>query len=346
MTEALEIPEEEEDYFEHFNIVTGPGQEPLRIDKFLVDRLPNTSRHKIQIAAKSGNILVGGKKIKPNYKIRPKDEISVVLPYPRREIELRPENIPLDVIYQDDHVVVLSKQPGLVVHPGYGNYTGTLVNGLMRLFEDLPVKEGDKTDRPGLVHRLDKDTSGIMVVARNEIALNHLASQFFHRSTDRRYAALVWGDVPEEEGTITGHIGRSPRDRKVMTIFPEGDQGKAAITHYKVVERFGYVTLVECKLETGRTHQIRAHFRYLGYPLFGDKTYGGDRILKGTTFSKYKQFVENCFAILPRQALHAKMLEFEHPKTGERMRFEGKLPDDIEQVLAKWRKYAQNSRDI
>ena len=277
--------------------------------------------------------------MKANYKVKPLDDITVELSYPPLEIELIPENIPLDIIYEDDQVIVLNKPSGLVVHPGYGNHSGTLVNALIYHFNNLP--EADMAGRPGLVHRLDKNTTGIMVVAKTEHALTHLGKQFFDRTTERRYNAIVWGDV-EEEGTVTGHVGRSLKNRKVMEVFPDGEFGKHAVTHYKVLKRYGYVTLVECKLETGRTHQIRIHMKHIGHNLFNDNEYGGDRILKGTSFTKYKQFITNCFGILPRQALHAKSLGFEHPTTGEWMQFESDLPEDMQSVLAKWDVYVAN----
>lgn len=331
--------EQEEELYEHYQIIADKGQSFLRIDRFLVDRLPDTSRNRIQNAANSGNILVNGKEVKPNYKVHPDDVISVVLPYPPRVIELIPENIPLDIVYEDDDLIVVNKQAGLVVHPGYGNYHGTLVNGLIYHFQHLPSNKSHE-DRPGLVHRLDKNTTGIMVVAKSEEALTRLSKYFYDRTIDRTYQALVWGDFEENEGTIEGHIGRSLKNRKVMHVFPEGDHGKEAITHYKVLERFGYVTLVECKLETGRTHQIRVHMNYLGHPLFNDNEYGGDKIVRGTTFTKYKQFIENCFRIIPRHALHAKTLGFKHPVTKKDMFFESELPGDMVEVIEKWRNYA------
>jgi len=282
---------------------------------------------------------VNGVAVKQNYKIKPEDEVSIVMPYPVREIELIPEDIPLDIVYEDDTVIVLNKQANMVVHPGYGNYSGTLVNGLIHHFEQLPSKSDDFYGRPGLVHRLDKHTTGLMVIAKTEDALTNLSKQFYDRTTERRYHALVWGDVIEDEGTITGNLGRSNKDRKLMTVFPDGDYGKHAVTNYKVLRRFGYVTLVECKLETGRTHQIRAHMKHIGHTLFNDLEYGGDKVLKGTTFSKYKQFVLNNFSLLTGQALHAKTLGFVHPKTKEFMRFESELPSDFEAVLARWETY-------
>lgn len=340
--EEIDDIEENEELYEHFKFLADPGQEVVRVDKYLMDRMPNTSRSKIQFAAKNGNIRVNSKAIKSNYKVKPGDEIAIVMPYPVREIELIPENIPLEMAYEDSSLVVVNKPANMVVHPGYGNYSGTMVNALIYHFKQLPQKKNDYDGRPGLVHRLDKHTTGLMVVAKTEDALVHLAKQFYDRTTERRYHALVWGDVAEEEGTITGHLGRSLQNRKVMTVFPDEEFGKHAVTHFKVLERFGYVTLVECKLETGRTHQIRAHMKHIGHPLFNDLEYGGDKVLKGTTFSKYKQFVENCFALLPGQALHAKTLGFEHPVTGEFLRFDSDLPEGFDSVLIKWRTYAKS----
>ncbi|TXC81514.1 RluA family pseudouridine synthase [Luteibaculum oceani] len=337
-------PQENEDLqdelYEHHNIKADKGQAPLRIDKFLMDRIPNTSRNKIQISAKTGSVLVNNVPVKPNYKVKPNDEISVVLPYPVREIELKPENIPLDIVYEDDHLAVINKQAGIVVHPGYGNYTGTLVNALMFHFNELPNAESNPTVRPGLVHRLDKNTTGIMVIAKTEDALAHLSKQFFDRTTDRRYQAIVWGDLKEDEGVIEGFLNRSKKDRKVMDVYESEEDGKYSLTRYKVLKRLGYVTLVECKLETGRTHQIRVHFKSIKHPLFNDPEYGGNLIRKGTTFSKYKQFIENCFSICDRQALHAKTLEFTHPATGERMKFNSELPADMVEILEKMERYS------
>ncbi len=334
----------EDELFEHYNIIVDKGQALLRIDKFLSDRLPNSSRNKIQQAANSGNVMVNKIVVKPNYKVKPYDEISIVLPYPPRETELVPENIPLNIVYEDDEVLVLNKPSEMVVHPGYGNFSGTLVNALIYHFQNLPNAVGNE-GRPGLVHRLDKNTTGIMVIAKTEHALSHLSKQFFDRTSDRRYQALVWGDLKEDEGTIEGNIWRSHKNRKIMDVFPDGEIGKTAITNYKVLKRFGYLTLVEYKLDTGRTHQIRVHSKWIGHPLFGDHEYGGDKVLKGTTFSKYKQFVENCFQILPRQALHAKSLAFTHPKTGEWMQFDSELPKDMQTVIEKWERYLAG-RDI
>lgn len=339
VTEDLEQEEESsEELYEHYRFKADPGQEVLRIDKFLMDRMPNTSRNKIQIAAKSGNILVNNKVVKQNYKVKPNDEISIVLPYPVREIELIPENIPLDIVYEDDQVVVVNKPADMVVHPGYGNYRGTLVNALVYHFDNLPEKIDNYYGRPGLVHRLDKHTTGLLVVAKTEQALTNLAKQFYDRTTERRYWALVWGDI-EEDGTVVGNLGRSPKNRKVMTVFPEGDYGKHAVTHYKVLKRFGYVTLVECKLETGRTHQIRVHMKYIGHPLFHDLEYGGDKLLKGMPTAKYKKFIENCFELIPGQALHAKTLGFTHPETGKYVQLESELPEGFKALIQKWETY-------
>ncbi|MEI8225755.1 MAG: RluA family pseudouridine synthase, partial [Bacteroidota bacterium] len=336
MTEEELVDQQE--LFEHHRFKADPGQSVLRIDKFLSDRLENTSRTRIQTAANAGNILVNNNPVKPNYKVKPGDIVQVVLPTPQREIELIPENIPLHIVYEDDDVLVVNKEPGMVVHPAYGNYTGTLVNALMWHFKDLPLFNTGES-RPGLVHRLDKNTSGILVIAKNEFALNRLSKQFFDRTTDRRYNALVWGTPEPLEGTITGNVGRNIKNRKIMQVFKDGSEGKTAITHYKVIEDLGYISLIECKLETGRTHQIRVHFSHIKHPLFNDEEYGGDQILKGTTFTKYQQFIKNCFKILPRQALHAKSLAFDHPVTGKRLSFDSDLPDDMQQVIEKWRKY-------
>ncbi|MCE3296998.1 MAG: pseudouridine synthase [Crocinitomicaceae bacterium] len=345
MRDEQEEPEEESEdaeLFEHYRIKADPGQEVLRIDKFLLDRLPNTSRNKIQNAAKNGNILVNGTAVKQNYKIKPHDEVSIVLPYPVREIELIPQDIPIDIVYEDNEFVIVNKPADMVVHPGYGNYTGTMVNALVFHFNNLPHKIHDYFGRPGLVHRLDKHTTGIMVVAKTETALTILAKQFYDRITERRYHALVWGDVAEDSGTVTGHIGRSLKNRKVMTVFPLGDHGKHAVTHYKVLERFGLVTLIECKLETGRTHQIRTHMKHIGHPLFHDLEYGGDQLVKGTPSQKYKAFVENCFGLIPGQALHAKTLGFKHPVTQEWVNFDSELPEGFQTILEKWRSYTGN----
>jgi 23S rRNA pseudouridine1911/1915/1917 synthase len=337
-------PADLNELYEHFRFSADPGQTTLRIDKFLFNKLEGTSRSRIQAAANAGNILCNSKPVKPNYRVKPGDLISIVLPHPPRKIELIPENIPLNIAYEDEDVIVINKQAGLVVHPGYGNYTGTLVNGLMYHLRDNPLFHSGE-ERPGLVHRIDKNTSGLLVVAKNELALNKLASQFFHKTSTRTYHALVWGDLNEDKGSIRGHIGRNPKNRKQMYVFPDGEQGKEAVTHYRLLERLGYVNLVECTLETGRTHQIRVHFQYLGHPLFNDPEYGGDRILRGTTFTKYRQFVENCFKLLPGQALHARSLGFVHPATGKNILLEAPLPEGFSSVLEKWRSYIQGRQN-
>lgn len=337
-------PADNNELFEHFRFHADPGQASLRIDKFLCNKMEGTSRSRIQAAANAGNILANTSAVKPNYRVKPGDIITIVLPHPPRKIKLIPQDIPLDIIYEDEDVIVVNKRPGLVVHPGYGNYDGTLVNALMFYLQDNPLfQTGD--ERPGLVHRIDKNTSGLLVVAKNELALNKLASQFFHKTSKRTYIALVWGDMKEDEGTIRGHIGRNPKNRKQMHLFPDGDQGKDAVTHYRVLERLGYVNLVECRLETGRTHQIRVHFQYLSHPLFNDPEYGGNQILRGTTFTKYKQFVQNCFDLLPGQALHAKTLGFVHPGTGKEMLFEAPMPEGFSTVMEKWHTYLQGRKD-
>ncbi len=345
--EDIEDAEEQdaEELFEHFSVVVDKGQAPLRVDKFLFNRLQGTSRNRIQMAAAADCILVDGKAVKSNYKVKPLEKISLVLPQEPKNFELIPEDIPLDIVYEDDDVILLNKPAGLVVHPGVGNYTGTLVNALIFYMQNLPSNIGGEM-RPGLVHRLDKNTSGIMVIAKNERAMTRLAKEFFDRTAKRTYTALVWGDLKEEQGTITGNIGRSLKDRKVMDVFPEGDFGKHAVTHYKVLERFGYITMIECKLETGRTHQIRAHFKHIGHPLFNDETYGGNKILRGTTFTKYKQFVDNCFKILPRQALHATTLGFMQPTSNQPLMFSSELPDDMMQLIEKWRLYTAGNKLI
>ncbi|HKR03712.1 MAG TPA: RluA family pseudouridine synthase [Bacteroidia bacterium] len=339
--EEIEISDQE-DLYEHHRIVVDKGQSLLRIDKFLMNRLENVSRNRIQNAAEAGSILVNTKPAKSSYKIKPGDVISIVLAHPPREVELFADNLPLEIVFEDHDLIILNKHAGMVVHPAYGNYRNTLVNALAYHFNPELEGKAIKTDniRPGLVHRIDKNTSGLIVVAKNETAMTHLAKQFFDRTIERKYVALVWGDFKEETGTITGNIGRNLRDRKIMDVFPDGENGKHAVTHYKVLERFNYVTVVECKLETGRTHQIRVHFKYIKHPLFNDNEYGGDKILKGTTFTRYKQFVQNCFELLPRQALHAKSLGFIHPHTGKKMFFESALPTDMDQVIEKWRNYS------
>jgi 23S rRNA pseudouridine1911/1915/1917 synthase len=329
--------------YEHHKFIANAGQEPLRIDKFLMNFIESATRNKIQQAAKAGNILVNDIAVKSNYKVKPQDVVRVVLAYPPPENLLVAEDIALDIVYEDDALIVVNKAAGMVVHPGHGNYSGTLVNGLIHHIENLPK---NANERPGLVHRIDKDTSGLLVVAKTEFALAHLSKQFFDRTTERLYYALVWGNIEDDEGKIEGNIGRSLKNRLQMAVFPNGDFGKHAVTHYKVLERLTYVTLVQCKLETGRTHQIRAHFKHIGHTLFNDERYGGNDILKGTTFTKYKQFVQNCFNTLPRQALHAKTLGFTHPISGEFLRFNSEIPEDIANCLTKWRTYSENSKNI
>ncbi len=336
---------DQQELYEHYRFTVDPGQTPLRIDKYLLNRLESTSRTRLQNAAAAGNILVNGRQVKSSYKIKPGEIITIVLSHPPREIEIIPQDIPLDILYEDRDLLVVNKPAGMVVHPGYGNYTGTLVNALVFHLKDDPgFPAGDI--RPGLVHRIDKNTTGILVVAKNEPAMNKLARQFFLHTVERKYIALIWGIPQEEEGTIEGHIGRNPKDRTKMYVFADGSQGKAAITHYRVLEELGYISKVECQLETGRTHQIRVHFQYIHHPLFNDAEYGGDRILKGTTFTKYQQFVKNCFKILPRQALHAKSLAFIHPATGKTMSFDSPLPDDMSQVIEKWHTYLSGRNEI
>jgi 23S rRNA pseudouridine1911/1915/1917 synthase len=329
----------DDELFEHYKFISPKGQSIVRVDKFLLQLIENTTRNKIQQAAERGNIFANGISVKSNYKVKPFDEIKVMLAHPPFENRIDPENIPLDIVYEDEDLLLINKPVGLVVHPGHGNYTGTLVNALAFHFENLPM---NSSNRPGLVHRIDKDTSGLLVIAKNDNAMAHLAKQFEDKTTEREYIAIVWGNVKEDEGTIEGNLARHAKDRMQMAVYDDPTIGKPAITHYKVLERFGYVTVVSCILETGRTHQIRAHMKHIGHPLFSDARYGGDLILKGTTFSKYKQFVENCFKILPRQALHAKTLGFEHPVTKEYMRFDTELPQDMVECIEKWRSYSKS----
>ena len=328
----------EDELYEHFRFDVPKGQLLLRIDKFLMNLIPNATRNKIQNAATAGDIYVNDLPVKSNYKVKPLDVIRIMLSHPPFENRVDPEDIPLDIVYEDDALLLINKPPDFVVHPGHGNYTGTLVNALAFHFENLPM---NSSERPGLVHRIDKDTSGLLVIAKTEAAMTHLAKQFEAKTTEREYIALVWGNVKEEEGTIEGNIARHVKDRMQMAVFADPEIGKPAVTHYKVLERFGYVTLVSCVLETGRTHQIRVHMKHLGHPLFNDARYGGDLILKGTTFTKYKQFIENCFKALPRQALHAKTLGFMHPTKGEYMRFDTELPQDFQDCIEKWRGYSK-----
>lgn len=339
--EIEEDNQEEEHLYEHYSLKVDPGQSPLRVDKYVFQRTSINSRNKIQNAAKAGCLLVNDKAVKSNYKVNPGDEIKIVMPKPMGRYEIVSEEMPLDIVYEDADLMVINKPAGLVVHPGSGNYTGTLVHGLMHYFEHLPVNERgiEGSRRPGLVHRIDKNTTGLMVIAKTDFAMTHLAKQFFDHTVVRRYHALVWGDLKEETGTITGHVGRNLRYRQVMDVFPEGERGKHAVTHYKVIERFGYVTLVECRLETGRTHQIRVHFKHIRHPLFNDEDYGGDKIMKGTVYTKYRQFVENAFQMIPRHSLHAKIIGFVHPTTGKDLYFESELPEDMASVIEKWRRY-------
>lgn len=332
---------EDQELYEHYRIVVDKGQSLLRIDKFLMHRIENASRTKIQSAAQAGSILVNDLAVKPNYRVKPTDVISVVLANPPRDTTVYPENIPLDIRYEDNDLLIVHKPAGMVVHPGFNNYTGTLVNALVYHFEQLPTGKNG-VDRPGLIHRIDKDTSGLLVISKNELAMAHLAKQFFHHTIERTYRALVWGDLIEDEGTIEGNLGRNPKNRLQMMVFHDPEQGKPAITHYKVLERYHYATLVECRLETGRTHQIRAHMKFIGHPLFNDATYGGDQILKGVQQPKFKQFIQNCFDVLPRQALHAKSLGFIHPSTAKKLFFDSDLPADFEACLTKWRTVTEN----
>ena len=337
------IGSERDDLYEHFRFVADKGQSPLRVDKYLMNKVENATRNRIQKSAKDGNIFVNDSVVKSNYKVKANDVITVRFEHPPYEMLLTPEDLPIDIVYEDEALLVVNKAAGMVVHPGHGNYSGTLINALAFHFDNLP---NNSSDRPGLVHRIDKDTSGLLVVAKTEEAMAHLSKQFFNKTTEREYVALAWGAMQQEHGTIEGHIGRHPKNRLQNTVYLDPDdldKGKPAVTHYKVLEHLGYVTLVSCKLETGRTHQIRVHMKHIGHTLFNDQRYGGNAILKGTTFSKYKQFVDNCFKVLPRQALHAKTLGFMHPTTNEFMRFEAPIPQDMEACLDKWRNYSKNS---
>ena len=339
--EIIPIDDQDDELYEHYAFTVEKGQQLLRIDKYLMNFIENATRNKIQTAAKNGSIYVNDIAVKSNYRVKPFDKIRVMFEHPPYEYLLTPENIPLDIVYEDDELLVINKPAGLVVHPGHGNYSGTLINALIYHFENLP---NNSSNRPGLVHRIDKDTSGLLVIAKTEEAMTHLSKQFFDKSSEREYVALVWGNIEADEGTIEGNIGRHPKNRLQNAVF-EGDEankGKPAITHYKVLERLGYVTLISCKLETGRTHQIRVHMKHIGHTLFNDERYGGEKILKGTTFTKYKQFVENCFKVLPRQALHAKTLGFQHPKTGEFLRFTSELPQDMKECIEKWQQYSKH----
>jgi 23S rRNA pseudouridine1911/1915/1917 synthase len=336
--------EDNDQKYEHYRFVADKGQGLLRIDKFLSVRIEGISRNRIQQAAETESILVNGTPVKSNYKVKPLDVITIVMDSPRRELEIIPEDIPLNIVYEDDDLMVINKPAGLVVHPGHGNYSGTLVNALA-----FHLKHDNITDiadpRLGLVHRIDKDTSGLLLVAKTPEAKTNLSMQFFNKETKREYVALAWGNVAENEGRIEGNIGRDPKDRMLMRVFPDGEHGKPAVTHYSVIERLGYVTLVQCQLETGRTHQIRVHLKYIGHTIFNDERYGGNEVLRGTHFTKYKQFVQNCFAICPRQCLHARTLGFVHPRTKEEMFFTSTIPDDMQAVIEKWRGYVA-SREI
>ena len=338
---SAEDPMDDKELHEHYNFVVDKGQQPLRIDKYLMNFVENATRNKIQAAAKSGHIVVNDIVVKSNYKVKPNDIIQVLFEHPPYEYLLVPENIPLDIVFEDDDLLVVNKPAGMVVHPGHGNYSGTLINALTFHFDNLP---NNSSNRPGLVHRIDKDTSGLLVVAKTEQAMTHLSAQFKAKTSTRSYVALVWGHIEEEQGTIEGHIGRHPKNRLQNTVFlgDEIDKGKPAVTHFEVMERLGYVTLVRCSLETGRTHQIRVHMKHIGHTLFNDERYGGEKILKGTTFTKYKQFVDNCFKILPRQALHAQTLGFVHPTTSDVMSFSCDLPSDMTQCIEKWRAYTKH----
>lgn len=338
------VEEQESQLYEHYRFVADKGQGQMRVDKYLAMHIVGVSRNRIQQAAEADCILVNEIPVKSNYKIKPLDTISVVMNRPPRELEIIPEDIPLDIVYEDEDLMVINKPPGLVVHPGFGNYQGTMVNAVAYKLKDTPEYDA-KDPRLGIVHRIDKDTSGLIVVAKNAYAKAHLSAQFFNKTTKRQYVALVWGSVEADEGRIEGNIGRSLKNRMLMTVFPDGDFGKHAVTHYKVIERMSYVSLVQCRLETGRTHQIRAHMKHIGHTLFNDERYGGNEILKGTNFAKYKQFVQNCFSICPRQALHAQTLGFIQPRTGEELMFEAPIPKDMTLLLDKWRGYIAN-RDI
>lgn len=334
----LDVENERQELYEHYRFVADKGQRLLRIDKFLTDRIEGISRNRVQQAAGANCILVNSVAVKSNYKVKPLDTISVVMDRPRRELEIIPENIPLTIVYEDGDLMVINKPPGLVVHPGHGNYTGTLVNAIAYYLKDKPHFDINDS-RLGLVHRIDKDTSGLLLIAKNSDAKTNLSAQFFQKTIQRQYVALVWGGMENNSGTIEGNIGRDPKDRMQMRIFSDASQGKHAVTHYRLIERLGYVSLVQCQLETGRTHQIRVHMKHIGHTLFNDERYGGNDILRGTRFTKYKQFVQNCFAACPRQCLHAQTLGFTHPRTGEAMFFTSKIPDDMQRVIDKWRVY-------
>lgn len=340
-TENIIDQESDDGLFVHHRITVDGGQGLVRLDKFLTDRIANATRTKVQAAIDEGFVTVNGKVVKSNHRIHPHDEIVVALPEPPRETDIKPENIPLNIVFEDDHLLVVNKPAGMVVHPAHENWTGTLVNALVWHFSNLPQMQGNE-GKPGLVHRIDKDTSGLLVIAKTEPAMTALASQFFHHTIERTYQALVWGEPDPAEGTVNVHLGRSPKDRRVTIAFPDGTIGRHAITHFRTLKPMRYVSLIECRLETGRTHQIRAHMKYLGHPIFNDAMYGGDQILRGTVFTKYRQFVDNCFALCPRQALHAKTLGFIHPVTGEKLRFDADLPQDMQAAMLKWENYVKN----
>ncbi|MBN2728761.1 MAG: RluA family pseudouridine synthase [Bacteroidales bacterium] len=335
-----ELPEEERELYEHYRVVVDKKQSALRVDKFLVNRFEGVSRNRIQNAAKAQCIRCNDLPVKSNYKIKPEDIITLLLPHPPRDTEIFPEDIPLDIVYEDNSLLIVNKNPDMVVHPGFNNYTGTLLHALLFHFQE----SGQEETRPLLVHRIDKDTSGLMVVCKEEYAQTYLAKQFFEHSLERRYVALVWGDVKEDEGLVEGFLGRAKKDRRMVDVYSTEEEGKFARTHYRVLERFGWVTLIECRLETGRTHQIRAHMKYLGHPLFSDEMYGGCSIVKGDPTTKFKQFVQNCFKIMPRQALHAKTIGFIHPETKKEMRFDSELPEDFLAVIDKWRRYMESKK--
>lgn len=348
--ETEDVPVADE-FYEQQEFVADPKQGQIRLDKFLIDRLANRSRNKVQNAIRAGSVKVDNREVKPNYKVKPGNVVTIVLPKSLEDVyDITPQNIPLDIVHEDEDVLVVNKPFKLAVHPGVGIPNGTLVNAvawhLQEEMKKLPVKEGNEPNRAGIVHRIDKDTTGLMVIAKNDYAMTHLAKQFYDHTIERRYWALVWGDMERDNGTIRGSIGRNPNDRRLFMVFPDDEDGKWAVTHWRVLERFYYTTLIECQLETGRTHQIRVHMKSIGHTLFGDPRYGGNQILKGTLYSKYKQFVENCLSTLPRQALHAKTLGFTHPRTGEFVRFESELPEDMQQVLEKWRTYVNARKEL
>ena len=336
-----ETPDSNDELYERFNITVDKGQEPLRIDKFMMNRIEGATRNKLQQAINAGLVLVNGKEVRPNYKVKASDEIILYSDMSPEETEVVPENLPLNIAYEDNDLMIINKPAGMVVHPGSGNYSGTLLNGIAYYLQQQGVTD-ETLPRFGLVHRIDKNTSGLLVIAKTDKTMSQLAKQFYDHTIQRQYLALVWGDMEKDKGTIVAHVGRHQRYRKLFEAYPEGDHGKEAITHYKVIERLGYVTLVECVLETGRTHQIRVHMKYIGHPLFNDDFYGGDKIVKGTVYSRYKQFVDNCFAICPRHALHAQTLGFIHPVTKEKMFFEAELPNDMKELIEKWRKYVSS----